>query len=125
MPNATKTRPVSAAPATKVKVNKSAWIRSQPASMTANEVVAKAKGRGIKLSPAFVYVVRANSKSKKNKPAGARRGPRRPRKNAAPAMASAHEGAEGLLRAAAAEVGLSRAMEILGEQRDAVRRVLG
>jgi hypothetical protein len=120
MATATKTAPISAAPAKKAKINKSAWIRSQSASMTASEVVAKAKGQGIKLSPAFVYVVR----SKKSKP-GAKRGPGRPRKNAAPAMAAAHSGAEGLLKAAAAEVGLSRAMEILSEQRDAVRRVLG
>jgi hypothetical protein len=120
MPTATKSAPVSAAPATKAKINKSAWIRSQPASMTANEVVAKAKGQGIKLSPGFVYVVR----SKKSKP-GTKRGPGRPRKNGAPAMAASSSGVEGLLRAAAAEVGLSRAMEILSEQRDAVRRVLG
>lgn len=122
MATALKTAPISAAPATKAKVNKSAWIRSQPASMTANDVVAKAKGQGIKLSPAFVYVVRANKKSKAGK---GKRGPGRPRKNAAPAIAAAHSGAEGLLKAAAAEVGLSRAMEILNEQRDAVRRVLG
>jgi hypothetical protein len=109
-----------ATPATKpAKVNKSAWIRSLPASMKAKEVVAVGKAKGIKLSVGQVYVARASAKKKPGK-----RGPGRPRKNAAP-VAAAASGVEGLLRAAAAEIGLSRAIEILSEQRDAVRKVLG
>jgi hypothetical protein len=88
--------------------------------MKATEVVAAAKTKGIKLSVGQVYVARASAKNKTGK-----RGPGRPRKNAAPAMAAAHSGVEGLLRAAAAEIGLSRAVEILSEQREAVRKVLG
>jgi hypothetical protein len=101
------------------KVNKSAWIRSQPASMKAKDVVVAGKAKGIKLSVGQVYVARSSAKKKTGK-----RGPGRPRKNAAPAMV-ASSGVEGLLRAAAAEIGLSRAVEILSEQRDAVRKVLG
>lgn len=106
-------------PASKAKINKSAWIRAQSASMKATEVVAKAKGAGIQLSVGQVYVARSSAKK------AGKRGPGRPRKNAMPAMAVAYSGVEGLLKAAAAEIGLSRAMEILSEQRDAVRRVLG
>lgn len=106
--------------ATAKKVNKSAFVRSLPRSMTAKEVVAKGKAQGITLSVPLVYVARAQAKKKTGK-----RGPGRPRKNAAPAAAAAATGVEGLLRAAAAEIGLSRAMAILAEQRDAVRAVLG
>ena len=102
------------------KVNKSAFVRSLPKSMTAKEVVAKAKAQGITISVPLVYIARAAAKKKTGK-----RGPGRPRKNSAPATTASSSGVEGLLRAAAAEVGLSRAMEILNEQRDAVKRVLG
>jgi hypothetical protein len=90
--------------------------------MKAKDVVAAGKAKGIKLSVGQVYVARASAKKNTGK-----RGPGRPRKNAAPAVAvsSSTAGVEGLLRAAAAEIGLSRAMAILTEQRDAVRKVLG
>jgi len=55
MPKATKTPPSS-------KINKSAWIRSQPASMSAKDVFAKAKAEGIKLSIAQVYTARSTAK---------------------------------------------------------------
>lgn len=41
------------------KVNTAAWIRSRPASLSANEVVAKAKAAGITLTPAQVYTSRS------------------------------------------------------------------
>lgn len=41
------------------KVNKSAWIRSQPIDTPAKEVVAKAKKEGIKLTDAQVYTARS------------------------------------------------------------------
>ena len=47
---------------TKKKVNKSAWIRSQPAFLSAADVVAKAKKEGIKLSVAQVYTARSTAK---------------------------------------------------------------
>ncbi len=59
MPRAKKkTAPKSAA----AKINKSAWIRSQPASMSAKEVFEKAKSEGIKLSVAQVYTARSSAK---------------------------------------------------------------
>jgi hypothetical protein len=46
--------------------SKAAYVRSLPKSLTAKEVVAKAKAKGIKLSTAYVYVLRSKSGSKSN-----------------------------------------------------------
>jgi hypothetical protein len=45
------------------KQSKSAFIRKQPATLSAAEVVAKAKAAGIKFSPQLVYNVRGGSKA--------------------------------------------------------------
>src|ERR1051326_8774839 len=60
------------------KINKSAWIREQPASMSANDVVAKAKTAGIKLTTAQVYTVRSNANKSggRGKPNGKRGRPK-------------------------------------------------
>jgi len=50
--------------------NKSAFIRSQPASLSATEVVANAKAAGMTISPTLVYVVRGKQKARR---AGARK----------------------------------------------------
>ena len=52
------------------RVNKSAWIRSQPPALSAKEVVEKAKGEGITLSLAQVYTARSTAKRQ----GGGRRG---------------------------------------------------
>ena len=44
------------------KVNKTAWIRSQPATLSAKEVVETAKAEGITLSVAQVYTARSTGK---------------------------------------------------------------
>ena len=46
------------------KVNKSAWIRALPRTMSAKDVVDKARGQGIKLSIAQVYTTRSAAKKK-------------------------------------------------------------
>jgi hypothetical protein len=117
-----KKSPAAPTKAPAAKINKSAFVRSLPRSMPAKEVVAKAKAQGITISVPLVYIARAQAKKKTGK-----RGPGRPRKNAAIAASTSVStaGVEGLLRAAAAEIGLSRAIEILNEQRESVRRVLG
>ena len=46
----------------KPRVNKSAWIRSQPTTMPAADVVKKAKAQGIRLSVAQVYTARSTAK---------------------------------------------------------------
>jgi hypothetical protein len=48
--------------------NKSDFIRQQPATMSAAEVVAKAKAAGINFAPVLVYKVRGRAKSKKSAP---------------------------------------------------------
>jgi hypothetical protein len=59
-------------PAKKTTPNKSAFIRSQPASLSAAQVVAKAKAEGIKIAPVLVYKVRGRAKAKKPAPVAAR-----------------------------------------------------
>ena len=68
----------------KPKVNKSAWIREQPSTLTAAEVVEKAKKEGIGLTVGQVYTTRSNMKTAKT--AGpAKKKPGRPKKAAAAA----------------------------------------
>jgi hypothetical protein len=52
--------------AKKNPVSKSDFIRSQPATLSAAEVVAKAKAQGIKLDPVLVYKVRGRANAKKS-----------------------------------------------------------
>ena len=105
------------------KTSKAAFVRSFPSSTPAKEVVAKAKAAGISLSDAYVYNVRATTKTKKTGSTGAR-GPRR-----GPAPTTVHvgggRGAEELLRAVAAELGLARAIGVLQAEHSRVRRLLG
>ena len=68
------------------RVNKSAWIRSQPPALSAKEVVEKAKGEGITLSLAQVYTARSTAKrqgvGRRGTPVAAvvgKRGPGRPK----------------------------------------------
>lgn len=46
------------------RLNKSEWIRNQPPSAPAKDIVAKAKSEGIKLSLAQVYTARSAAKKK-------------------------------------------------------------
>jgi hypothetical protein len=55
---------------TDAKINKSAWIRSQPASMSAGDVVEKAKAEGISLTANQVYTTRSNAKTAKTSKGG-------------------------------------------------------
>jgi hypothetical protein len=66
------------------RLNKSAWIRAQPASLSAKEVVDKAKSDGVKLSLAQVYTARSTAKNRSGAGAqtlagGTKRGPGRPK----------------------------------------------
>jgi hypothetical protein len=99
-------------------VNKSAFVRSLPADMPAKLVVEKGKAQGMSLSVAYVYSIRTAAK------AGARR-------VAGGAATSREFGGAGrgrvedLLRAVAAELGLSRAIGLLQAEQAKVRAVLG
>jgi hypothetical protein len=59
-----KPRKKKSAKAGAARINKSAWIREQSAKLSAQEVVSKAKGKGIKLSVAQVYTARSTGKKK-------------------------------------------------------------
>jgi hypothetical protein len=101
--------------------NKSVFVRSLPSEMPAREVVEKAKAGGMGISVAYVYSIRAAAKT------AARRSGRslasRPgrRSSAGPSVGPV----EDLLRALAAELGLSRAIGILQGEQAKVRAVLG
>lgn len=72
------------------KMNKSAWVRSQPSTLSAAAIVSKAKAAGIQITDKYVYRVRslANAKTKKTARTGGgaevsialKRGPGRPRR---------------------------------------------
>lgn len=61
-------KPSTAAVATSEKINKSAWIRQQPATLSAKEVVEKAQTAGIEISLAQVYTARSTAGAPKSKP---------------------------------------------------------
>jgi hypothetical protein len=90
----------------KTPLNKSDFVRKM-GKTPAKEVVAAAAKQGMKLTERYVYVIRSADKAK------ARRG------RAAPA---GRRGAEGDLRKAIAELGLSRARQVLAEVEAAFTR---
>lgn len=105
--------------------SKSDFIRAQPATMSAAEVVAKAKAEGVKLLPGLVYEVRRKAKEKRG--VGPKPAARRATKRAAPAVArpiTTSSKTENLLHAVAAEVGLGRAIELLEAERARVHAVM-
>jgi hypothetical protein len=99
--------------ATNKTSNKSAFVRDLPRHMPAKEVVAKAKARGMRITIAYVYSIRTAARVAAEKRSGERApGPRNAR-------------AEDLLRAVAAELGLSRAIAILEGEKAKVAELLG
>jgi hypothetical protein len=110
----------------KVKISKAAFVRSLPTSMSAKEVVAKAKALGITLTDAYVYNVRATSKAGKAK--SSRRvstGSRSRKGRTITVRLSGARAAEDLLRAVAAELGLARAIAVLEADHARIRKLLG
>jgi hypothetical protein len=100
---------------------KADFIRSQPASMSAKDVVEAARKAGLKVTVNHVYNIRAAEKKEgshggprsvaaasTSAPAASRRG----RKPASASALSASTAVEAQLRRAIAEVGLQRAREI-------------
>jgi hypothetical protein len=138
----------AASPTSKPKpLSKSDFIRQQPPTLSAAEVVAKAKAAGIKLDSFLVYKVRSRAGAKgktkiaakkistppKAAPAKKRLGSKvgflRAQKavnGAALSITSVTaSAAEDLLRAVAAELGLGRAVDILQGERARVRAAIG
>lgn len=84
---------------------KSEFVRSLDRAIPAAEVVAEAARRGMKLTTGFVYNIRSSSSGKSNGIGALRK-----RKTV-----TKIEGAEQVLRAAIAQIGLAKAREILDE----------
>jgi hypothetical protein len=103
-----------------VPQSKAGFVRAQSANLTAREVVDKAKAGGITLTTTYVYNVRGKSKKRRAKARPASRTSNKPRAtNGARAG-----GAEDVLRAVAAEIGLARAIALLEDERRSVRRLI-
>lgn len=103
--------------------NKSDFIRSQPATLSAAEVVAKGKTEGVTILPGLVYEVRRKARAKgKKKRATARSSGVSTVPSTTEWSVANH--AETLLRAVGAEIGLGRAIELLHDERARVHSIV-
>lgn len=97
----------------KKDASKAEFVRGLPAAMPAKEVVEKAKDAGVKLTTAYVYVIRSQARTGgKKKSATATAAPR------------ASKDAEARLIAAASELGLSRSIDVLQREKERIVRLL-
>jgi hypothetical protein len=92
----------------KKDATKAAFVRALPSTMPAKDVVEKAKEAGHKLTTAYVYVIRSQARS------GGKR-----RKNGAPP-----KDAEARLLAAASDLGFSRSIALLTDEKARLTRLL-
>jgi hypothetical protein len=82
--------------------NKSAFVRSLPATMSGKDVVKKAKEAGLSISLAYVYGIRSKSAAKAGAPQ--KRGPGRPPRSATSARAAGRTtGLEAMIEAIVAQ----------------------
>jgi hypothetical protein len=95
------------------KLNKSAFVREQPADMPAKEVVKAAKAAGIELSEGFVYNIRSAAKKK------ARVAPTR-----AGGAKAAPAGDEAAFRGLVVSLGTGRARALIDEVEAGLARVV-
>ncbi|HEY1960691.1 MAG TPA: hypothetical protein VGH28_34000 [Polyangiaceae bacterium] len=91
------------------KDTKASFVRGLPATMPAKEVVDKAKEAGLKLTAAYVYVIRSQARLDGTK------------REAAPRIS---KDAEARLVAVASELGLSRSIAILTREKERVMKLL-
>ncbi len=108
------------------KQSKAAFVRSLPSTLSAAEVVEKAKAAGIPLEVGYVYNIRSTSKGAGER-SGSRKGTvgRRARSASGQASTSDASSTEALLKAVGAELGLARAIQILESERARVRAAVG
>ena len=95
---------------TKKDASKAEFVRGLPQNMPAKQVVEKAKEAGLKLTTAYVYVIRSQARTGGKKSESATP---RPSKDA-----------EAKLIAAASEIGLSRSIEVLTREKERVLKLL-
>ncbi len=108
----------------KKDASKAEFVRGLPPTLPAKEVVEKAKEAGLKLTTAYVYVIRSQARTgrKKGSTAGAAAAPHAPPH--APGKRTSNKGAESQLLAAASELGLSRSITLLQREKERVVRML-
>jgi len=104
------------------KTTKASFLKSQPASSSAKEILARGKETGIALTSKYISTVRPDATKTPRKP-GRPLGSKN--KVSIVKVQPSSAKVEDLLRAAASEIGLSRAISILSDQRNALRAVLG
>ncbi len=97
-------------------VNKSAFIRDQPATMSAKAVVEAAAAQGIALTEGFVYNVRSNAKSK-----GGRKVAGKPGRRGVAPVATADEAA---FRRLVVALGTARAKSLVAEVEEKLAAVI-
>jgi hypothetical protein len=97
------------------RLNKSAWIRNQPAAMPAKDVVAKGKAEHIALSLAQVYTARSNAKKK-----GAPKGKPGRKPNAVARVSGASGSDEQAFRRIVLAVGITKAENMLKDLKHSV-----
>ncbi len=116
----------STSPKKATVMSKAAFVRGLSATTPAKEVVSKAKERGMTLTESYVYNVRGAAKAAKRKRTGSLRSAlvARPVTGAAPRSLSGGLSTEDILRAVGAELGLTRAIEVLHAERARVHAVL-
>jgi hypothetical protein len=94
-------------------VSKTQFVTGLPSSLSADEVVAKAKEQGIEISKMYVHTIRSKAKISKRRKSRAPRAtvlPARPAQAAAPRASS---GLDAQFANIVAEIGLTRAEELL------------
>ena len=115
------------------KVNKTDFVLKYP-GMAAKDIIAKAKTEGFALTDRYIYSIRSAARVRQDRKAakaaapvalGAAKG--RPGGGKAQALAApaASNAAEQALYAIAAQIGLGRAIVLLGQQQAIARAILG
>jgi hypothetical protein len=99
---------------TKKDASKAEFVRGLPQTMPAKQVVEKAKEAGLKLTTAYVYVIRSQ----------ARTGGKKSSSSSSSAEPRVAKDAEAKLIAAASEIGLSRSIDLLTREKERVMRLL-
>jgi hypothetical protein len=112
-------RPVSSnARAKGAAVNKSAFVRGLPGTLSAAEVIARGKTKGIRLSAAQVYTIRANARRKSPKPNGGTARAKSTARNVK--LGRGVDAREAEFIAAALDLGLTKAEALIAELRTRV-----
>src|SRR5262245_23470507 len=94
--------------------SKAAFVRSLPADLPASQVIARAQANGMKLTPAYVYVIRSKSGAKAN----GKHGP------SIRASVRGNSSQERTFIDLALQLGFSRAQSLLDDARSSIQRAV-